>query len=146
MIYTILAITAFIAFIVILLLYVFCGFNPIYFNYKNRFRLRYTEPWWSQDYLYLKYTNSYGLFWTTIYYYIRQDVITKEYGADIKTIKKDNLKELEKFINNFKTIGDCELHNANVFSEVRIKNAQLKEDNRKFEEIAERNKKLINRK
>jgi len=92
----------------------------------GRFRIRIAPTWFSDDYVYLKYSNN-GVFWKTVKGYT-EDRLDKWCYWEKKAVK---LTDAEHWISRFKTIDEVK-----IFEEEQLKlgidrNKELSEEARR---------------
>ena len=89
------------------------------FRIKPIFKIEIKESWFSERYVYIRYTNDNGFHWYVIPEAVSDYNVVGWYKCkiDYKYISIDAIESFIKY-NNFKTFEDCEKYASEVYDEV----------------------------
>lgn len=88
------------------------------FRIKPIFKIEIKESWFSEKYVYIRYTNDNGFHWYVIPEAVSDyDVAWNKRKIECKYISIDDIESFIKY-NDFKTFEDCEKYSSEVYAEV----------------------------
>lgn len=88
------------------------------FGIKPIFKIEIKESWFSEKYVYIRYTNDNGFHWYVIPEAVNDyDVAWNKRKIECKYISIDDIESFIKY-NNFTTFEDCEKYASEVYDEV----------------------------